>query len=107
MENFYQPSMYESLASQGMTLRGGTIRANQDNTGERDYTDLTNPTKEMDTTSTAPLPRRSRSLSLPPCPAPVPPLKFRGRYSLETPPPPTLSNSTEMSTDDFCKVSQK
>ena len=110
MKNFDQPSVHKSLASQGMILRGRMIRAGQDNTGKKVYTELTNPTRELERQKEIPpqpppLPRRSRSLSPPPYPALGPPLKLREGKELETLPPPTFSDLTEMSMDDYNKVS--
>ena len=108
MKNFDQPSVQESITSQGMTLRGKMIRAKQDNPGEGAYTELVNPTREIESREEKPPqppPLPSRNVSPPPYPAPKAPSEITERKDLKTPPPPTFSNSTEMSTDDYNKVS--
>ena len=110
MKNFNQSSVRESLASQGMMLRGRTVRMGQDNAREGEYTELTNPTKEKGNQKEVPpqpplLPSRCRFLSLPPYPALELPLEPTKRKELKTSLPPAFSNSTEMSMDDYNKVS--
>ena len=110
IKSFDQPFVHESLASQGMTLRGRTVRMGQDNAREGEYTELKNPTKEKGNQKEIPpqpfpLPSRSRSLSLPPYPALGLPLEPTERKELKTLLPPTFSDSTKMSMDDYKKVS--
>ena len=85
MKNFDQPSLHESLASQGMMLRGRSVRAGQGDTREGVYTELTNPTKEGENQKEIPpqpppLHSRSRSLSPSPYPAPWQPFEPIERF---------------------------
>ena len=94
-----------------MILSGRTIRAKQDNPGEGAYTELVNPTREIESREEIPpqpppLPRRNVSLSPPPYPAPKSPSEITERKDLKALPPPTFSNSTEICTDDYNKVSR-
>ena len=107
MRNFNQPSIRESLASQGMMLRGRTIRAGQGDSREGVYTKLIGLDKNKEKKEKEippqppPLDDRDVSLSLPPHPVPKQPLE---RNPQKTPPPPSFSDSAEMSTDDYNKV---
>ena len=102
MKSFQQPTIKESLASQGMTLRGHTLRAGQGDMREGIYMELIGSDNENKTRENPLPPPKSRenTLSLPPHPAPKPLVK-----DPKNPPPPFSSDSTEMSTDEYNKVS--
>ena len=102
MKSFQQPSIKDSLASQGMTLRGCTVRAGQGDMREGTYMELIASDNENKTRENPQPPPEGRenTSSLPPHPAPKPLIK-----DPKNPPPPFLSNSTEMSTDEYNKVS--
>ena len=102
MKSFQQPTIKESLASQGMTLRGHTLRAEQGDIREGTYTELIGSDNENETRENPPPPPKSRenTSSLPPHPAPKPLVK-----DPKNPPPPFFSDSTEMSMDEYNKVS--
>ena len=102
MKSFQQPMIKESLASQGMTLRGHRLRAGQGNMREGTYMELIGSDNENKTRENPLPPPRSRknTLSPPPHPAPKPLVK-----DPKNPLPPFFSDSTEMSTDEYNKVS--
>ena len=102
MKSFQQPTIKESLASQGMTLRGHTLRAGQGDMREGTYTELIGSDNENKTRENPPPPPKSRenTSSLPPRPAPKPLVK-----DPKNPPPPFFSDSTEMSTDEYNNIS--
>ena len=102
MKSFQQPTIKESLASQGMTLRGHTLRAGQGDMREGTYMELIGSDNENKTRENPPPPPKSResTSSPPPHPTPKPLVK-----DPNNPPPPFFSDSTEMSTDEYNKVS--
>ena len=102
MKSFQQPTIKESLASQGMTLRGCTLRAGQGDMREGTYMELIGSDNENKTRENPlpPLKSRENTLSPPPHPTPKPLEK-----NPKNPPPPFFSDSTEMSTDEYNKVS--
>ena len=85
-----------------MTLRGHTLRAGQGDMREGTYTELIGSDNENKTRENPPPPPKSResTSSLPPHPTPKPLVK-----DPKNPPPPFFSDSTEMSTDEYNKVS--
>ena len=102
MKSFQQPTIKESLASQGMTLRRCTLRAGQGDMREGTYMELIGSDNENKTRENPlpPLKSRENTLSLPPHPAPKPLEK-----NPKNPLPLFFSDSTEMSTDEYNKVS--
>ena len=92
----------ESLASQGMALRGCTLRAGQGDMREGMYMELIG-SEDENKTREKPIPppkHRENRLSLPPYPT-LKPLATGPK----NPSPPFFSDSTEMSTDDYNNVS--
>ena len=87
MKSFQQPTIKDSLASQGMTLRGCTVRAGQGDMREGTYMELIGSDKETQMKE-----------------KPQPPLKPLVKDP-RNPPPLCLSDSTEMSMDEYNKVS--
>ena len=87
MKSFQQPTIKDSLASQGMTLRGRTVRAGQGDVREGTYMELIGSDKEIKTKE-----------------KPQPPLKPLVKDPRNSP-LLCLSDSTEMSTDEYNKVS--
>ena len=104
MKSFQQPSIKDSLALQGMTLRGHTVRAGQGDMREGTYMELIDSDNENKTRKNPQPPpeERENTLLLPPHPAPKPLIK-----DFKNPLPPFLSDSTEMSTDEYNKVSMQ
>ena len=104
MKSFQQPTIKDSLASQGMTLRGCTVRAGQGDIREGTYMELIGSDKETKTRENPqpPLTDRENPLSPPPHPTLKPLVK-----DPKNPPPLCLSDSTEMSTDEYNKVSMQ
>ena len=106
MKSFQQPTIKDSLASQGMTLRGGhTIRAGQGDLREGTYMELIGSDNEvrMKENPQPPLKDKENTLSPPLLPA----LKPLVRDPKNLPKNLCLSNSTEMSTDEYNKVSMQ
>ena len=104
MKSFQQPSIKDSLASQGMTLRGCTGRAGQGDMKEGTYMELIGSDNENKTRKNPQPPPggRENTPSLPPHPVPKPLIKDAKNF-----PPSFLSDSTEMSTDEYNKVSMQ
>ena len=102
MKSFQQPTIKDSLASQGMTLRGCTVRAGQGDMREGTYMELIGSDKEtkLKEKPQPPLKDRENTLSPPPHPTQKPLVK-----DPRNPPPLCFSDSTEMSTDEYNKVS--
>ena len=102
MKSFQQPTIKESLASQGMTLRGHTVRAGQGDMREGTYMELIGSDNENKTRENPQPPPKDRenTLSRPPHPTPKPLVK-----DPKNPSPLFLSDSTEMSTDEYNTVS--
>ena len=102
MKSFQQPSIKDSLASQGMTLRGCTVRAGQGDMKEETYMVLIGSDNENKTRKNPQPPPEGRENTPlpPPHPAPKPLIK-----DPKNPLPSFLSDSTEMSTDEYKKVS--
>ena len=92
----------DSLASQGMTLRGRMVRAGQGDMREGTYMEVIGSDKETKTKEKLqpPLKDRENTLSPPPHLTRKPLVK-----DPRNPPPLCLSDSTEMSTDEYNKVS--
>ena len=102
MKSFQQPTIKESLASQGMTLRGCTLRAGQGDMREGMYMELIG-SEDENKTREKPIPppkHRENRLSPPPYPTSKP-----LATGPKNPLPPFFSDSTEMSTDDYNNVS--
>ena len=107
MKSFQQPTIKDSLASQGMTLRGGRmVRAGQGDIREGTYMELIGSDNEMRKTENPqpPLKDKENTLSPPLHPA-LKPLVRDLKNPPKNPPPLCLSYSTEMSTDEYNKVS--
>ena len=107
MKSFQQPTIKDSLASQGMTLRGGrTVRAGQGDMREGTYMELigSDNEKRMKENPHSLLKDKENTLSPPLHPA-LKPLVRDPKNPSKNPPPLCLSNSTEMSTDEYNKVS--
>ena len=104
MKSFQQPTIKDSLASQGMTLRGCTVQAGQGDMREGTYMELKGSDNEtkMRENSQPPLKDRENTWSPPPHPTLKPLVK-----DPKNPPPLCLSDSTEMSTDEYNKVSMQ
>ena len=105
MKSFQQPTIKDSLASQGMTLRRGcTVRAGQGDMREGTYMELMGSDSEtkIKDNSQPPLKDRENTLSPPLHPALKPLVK-----DPKKPPPLCFSDSTEMSTDEYNKVSMQ
>ena len=109
MKSFQQPTIKDSLASQGMTLRGGrTVRAGQGDLREGTYMELigSDNEKRMKENPQPPLKDKENTLSPPLHPA-LKPLVRDPKNPSKNPPPLCLSDSTEMSTDEYNKVSMQ
>ena len=107
MKSFQQPTIKDSLASQGMTLRGGrTVRAGQGDMREGTYMELIGSDNEMRMKENPqpPLKDKENTLSPPLHPA-LKPLVRDPKNPSKNPPHLCLSDSTEMSTDEYNKVS--
>ena len=107
MKSFQQPTIKDSLASQRMTLRGGrTVRAGQGDMREGTYMELIGSDNDMRMKENPqpPLKDKENTLSPPLHPA-LKPLVRDPKNPPKNPPPLCLSNSTEMSTDEYNKVS--
>ena len=102
MKSFQQPTIKESVASQGMTLRGCTLRAGQGDMRDRTYMELIGSDNENKTRENPLPPPKSRENTLSPPPHPI--LKPLVKDP-KNPLPPFFSDSTEMSTDEYNKVS--
>ena len=102
MKSFQQPTIKESLASQGMTLRGCTLRAGQGDMREGTYMELIGSEDENKAREKPILPPKCRENRLSPPPYPTSKPLATGR---KNPSPPFFSDSTEMSTDDYNNVS--
>ena len=102
MKSFQQPSIKDSLASQGMTLRGCTVKAGQGDMRKGTYMELIGSDNENKTRKNPqPSPEgRENTPSPPPHPIPKPLTK-----DPKNPPPSFLLDSTEISTDEYNKVS--
>ena len=70
MKSFQQPTIKESLASQGMTLRGCTLRAGQGDMREGTYIELIGSDNENKTRENTLPPPKSRGNTLSPPPHP-------------------------------------
>ena len=109
MKSFQQPTIKDSLASQGMTLRGGcTVRAGQGDLREGTYMELigSDNEKRMKENPQPPLKDKENTLSPPLHPA-LKPLVRDPKNPSKNPPPLCLFDSTEMSTDEYNKVSMQ
>ena len=107
MKSFQQPTIKDSLASQGMTLRGGrTVRAGQGDLREGTYMELIGSDNEvrMKENPQPLLKDKENTLSPPLLPA-LKPLVRDPKNLPKNPLPLCLSDSTEMSTDEYNKVS--
>ena len=109
MKSFQQPTIKDSLASQGMTLRGGrTVRAGQGDLREGTYMELIGSDNEMRTKENPqPLPKNKENTLSPPLHPALKPLVRDPKNPSKNPPPLCLSDSTEMSTDEYNKVSKQ
>ena len=109
MKSFKQPTIKDSLASQGMTLRGGrTVRAVQEDLREGTYMELIGSDNEKRMKENPPSPPKDKENTLPPPLHPaLKPLVRDPKNSSKNPPPLCLSDSTEMSTDEYNKVSKQ
>ena len=109
MKSFQQPTIKDSLASQGMTLRGGcTVRAGQGDLREGTYMELigSDNEKRMKENPQPPSKDKENTLSPPLHPA-LKPLVRDPKNPSKNRPPLCLSDSTEMSTDEYNKVSKQ
>ena len=107
MKSFQQPTIKDSLASQGMTLRGGrVVRAVQGDMREGMYMELIGSDSEMGKTENPQLLHKDEENTLSP---PLHPARKPLVRDMKNPPkkptPLCLSDSTEMSTDEYNKVS--
>ena len=102
MKSFQRPTIKESLASQGMTLRGCTLRAEQGDMREGMYMELIGSEDENKTREKPILPPKHRENRLSPPPYPTSKPLATGP---KNPLPPFFFDSTEMSTDDYNNVS--
>ena len=109
MKSFKQPTIKDSLASQGMTLRGGrTVRAGQGDLREGTYMELIGPDNEKRMKENPqPLPKGKENTLPPPLHPALKPLARDPKNPSKNPPPLCLSDSTEMSTDEYNKVSKQ
>ena len=107
MKSFQQPTIKDSLASQGMTLRGvHMVRAGQGDLREGTYMELIGSENEKRTKENPKpsLKDKENTLSPPLHPA-LKPLVRDPKNPSKNPSPLCLSDSTEMSTDEYNKVS--
>ena len=109
MKSFKQPTIKDSLASQGMTLRGGhMVRAGQGDLREGTYMELIGPDNEKRMKENPQSPPKGKENTLPPPLHPaLKPLARDPKNPSKNPPPLCLSDSTEMSTDEYNKVSKQ
>ena len=109
MKSFKQPTIKDSLASQGMTLRGGRmVRAGQGDLREGTYMELIGSDNEKRMKENPQSPPKDKENTLPPPLYPaLKPLVRDPKNPSKNPPPLCLSNSTEMSTDEYNKVSKQ
>ena len=107
MKSFKQPTIKDSLASQGMTLRGGrTVRAGQGDLREGTHMELIGSDNEMKMKENPqPLLKDKENTLSPPLHPALKPLVRDPKNLPKNPPPLCLSDSTEMSTDEYNKVS--
>ena len=106
MKSFQQPTIKDSLASQGMTLRGGRmVRAGQGDLREGTYMELIGSDNEKKMKENPQSPPKDKENPVPPPFHPA--LKHLVRDSKKpskNPPPLCLSDSTEMSTMNIIKL---
>ena len=109
MKSFQQPTIKDSLASQGMTLRGGrTVRAGQGDRREGTYMELIGSENEKGMKESTQSPPKDKENTLsPPLHPPLKPLVRGPKKPSKNPPPLCLSDSTEMSTNEYNKVSRQ
>ena len=109
MKSFQQPTIKDSLASQGMTLRGGrVVRAGQGDLREGTYMELIGSDNEKRMKENPQPPPKDKENPLPPPLHPaLKPLVRDPKKPSKNPPPLCLSDSTEMSTDEYNKVSKQ
>ena len=109
MKSFKQPTIKDSLASQGITLRGGcTVRAGQGDLREGTYMELIGSDNEKRMKENPQSPPKDKENTLPPPLHPaLKPLVRDPKNPSKNPPPLCLSDSTEMSTDEYNKVSKQ
>ena len=107
MKSFQRPTIKDSLASQGMTLRGGRmVRAGQGDMREGTYMELIGSDNEMRMKENPQPPLKDKENTLsPPLHLALKPLVRDPKNPSKNPPPLCLSDSTEMSTDEYNKVS--
>ena len=109
MKSFKQSTIKDSLASQRMTLRGGRmVRAGQGDLREGTYMELIGSDNEKRMKENLQSPPKDKENTLPPPLYPaLKPLVRDPKNPSKNPPPLCLSNSTEMSTDEYNKVSRQ
>ena len=109
MKSFKQPTIKDSLASQGMTLRGGrTVRAGQGDLRKGTYMELIGSDNEKRMKENPQPPPKDKENTLPPPLYPaLKPLVRDPKNPSKNPPPLCLSDSTEMSTNEYNKVSKQ
>ena len=107
MKSFKQPTIKDSLASQGMSLRGGrAVRAGQGDLREGTYMELIGLDNEKGMKENPQsLPKGKENTLPPPLHPALKPLARDPKNPPKKPPPLCLSDSTEMSTDEYNKVS--